>query len=240
MKFGPSLLVACLALPSLLGAETTAPDSNALRDRIVAHAKTVGPDDYAYTRTVRSEQVSSDKSKTNVIVERWDPTKTGAARWTLVSVDGRVATAEESKDYAKGLPKRRQTHYGRVAGYFEKPFTTTLDARGRTVLSFAALPKETVMVAGTDLSANATAEAIVNTSGAVPFFEEVRFRSTKPSRLKLVAKIEQFESVTRYRLMPDGKAAPSEFSSEMKGSMLGQEGSIRTRITYSDQRPTGK
>ncbi len=236
MKALCRLLAAAFAFSSPCGAEPSSPQADALRNRIVAHAKTVGPDDYAYTRTIRSEQISNAKSKTDLLVDRWDPGKPEGQRWILVSVDGRAPNAEELKEYAKSLPKRRQLYYGRVAGYFEKPFTTTLDPRGCTVFHFATLPKEAVVVAGSDLSANATAEAIVNASGVVPFIEEVRFRSTKPSRLKVIAKIERFESVARYRLMPDGKPAPSEFSSEMVGSLLGQEGSVRTRITFSELR----
>ena len=96
------------------------------------------------------------------------------------------------------------------------------------------------MVADSDISANATGEAVVNTTGATQFIEEVRFRSTKATRVKLVAKIERFETMTRYRLMLDGKPVPIELASEMSGSMLGQRGSIRTRIAYSEHRAIAK
>ena len=162
-------------------------------------------EDFAYTRTVRTTQVQSDKTEEIVIVERWDPSQPADQRWTFVSFKGRPPTAEELKDYAKNLSKRRQPYYGRVAEYFSKPFTSATDSRGRTLLRFPSLPKGTVMVSDSDLSANATGEALVNTSGPAPFLEEVRFRSTKPTRLKLIAKIESFETMTRYRLLPDGK-----------------------------------
>ena len=240
MKLFFGAFVAVFACSPLLGAESSNSESDALRERIIAHAGTVSSDDYAYTRTVRTEQIGGDKTEASVLIERWDPTKPAEQRWTLVSVDGRPPTAEEMKSYTKSLPKRRQAYYGRVARYFAKPATTAIDARGRTVFRFAALPKETVMVADSDISANATGEAIVNASGAVPFLEEVRFRSTKASRVKLVAKIESFETMTRYRLMPDGKPVPVELESEMRGSMLGQQGRIRTRIVYSEHRAVRK
>ena len=96
------------------------------------------------------------------------------------------------------------------------------------------------MVADSDISANATGEAVVNTTGATQFIEEVRFRSTKATRVKLVAKIERFETMTRYRLMPDGKPVPIELASEMSGSMLGKHGTIRTRTVYSEHRAIAK
>ena len=240
MKFVRHALLACFALSSVFGAEADNSQSAALRERIIAHARTVSAEDYAYTRTVSTEQIGEDKPETRVIVERWDPTRTTDQRWTLVAVDGRPPKADELKDYSKSLPKRRQAYYGRVAGYFAKPATSEIDAHGKTVFHFASLPKDTVMVADTDLSANATGEATVNATGAVPFIEEVRFRSTKSTRVKLIAKIESFETMTRYRLMPDGKPVPSELTSEMSGSMLGQAGRIRTRITYSDLRAVAK
>src|SRR4051812_15847097 len=59
-----------------------------LKQRILAHAQTLGPDDYAFTRTMRSEQTSSGKTEQHVNVDKYDPTKSGDAKWTLVSVDG--------------------------------------------------------------------------------------------------------------------------------------------------------
>ena len=96
------------------------------------------------------------------------------------------------------------------------------------------------MVVDADISENATGEVVVDTTGAIPFVEEVRFTSTKPTRVKLIAKIERFETMTRYRLMPDGKPVPIEAVSDMTGSMLGQQGRLHTQISYSDHRAVGK
>ena len=46
--------------------------------------------------------------------------------------------------------------------------------------------------------------------------------------------------MNRYRMMPNGKPAPVESSSEMNGSMMGKQGIIRTKVTYSDLRAIGK
>ena len=239
-RFIVSALVTLIPPTFLFAAEANSTDAEALKERIIAHARTVTAEDFAYTRTVRMESTEGDKKEEHVVVERWDPAKPLEQRWTLISFDGRPPEAEQLKDYRKELPKRRQAYYGRVAGYFAKPATSVVDARGRTIFRFASLPKETVMVSDADISASATGEVVVDTNGAMPFIEEVRFSSTKPTRVKLVAKIERFETLTRYRLMPDGKPAPIELVSEMSGSMLGQQGRLRTRIAYTDHRAVGK
>ena len=181
-----------------------------------------------------------EKKEQRVIIEKWDPSKPADQRWTLISIDGKSPDADQLKEYRKALPKRRLAYYGRVAGYFGKPATSAIDAKGRTIFRFASLPKDSVMVADADISENAIGEVAVDTTGATPFIEEVRFTSTKPTRVKLIAKIERFETMMRYRLMPDGKPVPVELASEMAGSMLGKEGRVRTKIAYTDHRAVGK
>lgn len=232
--------VALLAVTSSLSAEDSDSRTEALKGRIIAHARTVTAEDYAYTRTVQTESIEGDKTEKRVIVERWDPSKPAEQRWTLISIDGQPPNADQTKNYRKELPKRRQAYYGRVAAYFAKPTTSAMDTRGRTTFRFASLPKESVMVSDADISANARGEVFVDTTGAIPFVEEVRFNSTKATRVKLVAKIDRFETTTRYRLMPDGKPVPVELVSEMSGSMLGQQGRIRTRIAFTDHRAVGR
>ena len=240
LRFLLPVLVAFLPLASSLAAEPNSADAEALKERIIAHARTVTAEDYSYTRTIRTESSEGEKKEQRVVIEKWDPSKPPDQRWTLISIDGKSPEADELKEYRKALPKRRQAYYGRVAGYFAKPATNAIDPKGRTIFRFASLPKETVMVNDTDISANATGEVAVDTTAATPFIEEVRFTSTKPTRVKLIAKIERFETLTRYRLMPDGKPVPVELTSEMAGSMLGKEGRVRTRIAYTDHRAVGR
>lgn len=236
-RFFALAMVASLPLAASLAAETNS-GADALKERIIAHARTVTPENYAYTRTVRTESTEGNKKEERVVIDRWDPTKPQDQRWTLVSINGQPPTADQLKNYHK--EKRRPAYYGRVADYFGKPTTSATDGRGRTVFRFTALPKETVVVNGSDISANATGEVAVDATGATPFIEEVRLASSKPTRVKLVAVIERFEATTRYRMMPDGKPAPVESSSEMNGSMLGKQGLIRTKVTYSEHRAVGK
>jgi hypothetical protein len=231
-------LLASLPLTSSLAAEAS--NADALKERIITHARTVTPEDYAYTRTIRTESTEGNKKEERVVVDRWDPSKPQDQRWTLVSINGQPPTADQLKTYGKETPKRRPAYYGRVAEYFAKPATSATDARGRPVFRLASLPKETVMVMGSDISANAIGELAVNTTGTTPFIEDIRFTSSKSTRVKLIAVIERFEAMTRYRLMPDGKPVPVESTSEMNGSMMGKQGLIRTKVSYSDHRALGR
>lgn len=212
------------------------PAAEALKARIVAHARTISPADYAHTRTARTEQIEGGKTEERVAVERWDPTRGADQRWTLVSIDGRAPTEDELKKHSREAPKRRVAHYDRVGIYFAAPSTVRTDERGRTVFRFQSLPKGSVTIADSDLSANATAEATLNTTGSQPYVAQVRFTSTKSARVKLVAKIERFVLTTRYRMMPEGKPVPAELISDIEGSMLGRDGRVRTVLTYTDHR----
>ena len=69
--------------------------------------QSMGPDDYAFTRTVRTEQTSSGKTEKKVIVEKFDPNKSLEARWTLVSVDGSSPSADEQAAYHKDAMKNQ-------------------------------------------------------------------------------------------------------------------------------------
>jgi hypothetical protein len=210
-------------------------DSAALKQRVLEHARTVSVDDFTFTRTARTEQQEGDKRTERVVVERFDPAH--PQRWTLISVDGRPPNAEELKKIAKDGPKRRTAHYGRVAAYFGAPASATTDAQGRTVFHFDTLPLETVIVTGVDISANSKCEATVDTSGPVPFVEQVRFTLKKPVRIKVVARLEKFEATARYRMMPDGKPVPVEHVSNAYGSLLGKQGHVHSVLTYTDHRP---
>ncbi len=224
---------AVLGLGCLPSAE--AADSEALKQRVLEHARTVTVEDYTFTRTARTEQIEGEKKTERVVIERFDPAH--PQRWTLNSVDGRPPSAEELKKLAKDGPKRRTAHYGRIAAYFGAPAPATTDARGRTVFHFDTLPLETVVVTGVDISANSRCEATVDSSGPVPYVEQVRFTLRKPVRVKVVAKLEKFEATSRYRMMPNGKPVPVEHTSLAEGSLLGKQGSVRSVLTYTDHRP---
>src|SRR5438045_9538033 len=233
----PLTIIAVLCL----GAATAALAQNnkdELKQRVLAQAQSISPDDYAFTRTIRSEQLSGGNTEKKVTIEKFDPTKPADARWTLGSVDGNPPSADALKTFQTDSAKRRVPGYYRFAGYFGTPATASTDSHGRTVFHFSALPKDTVKVMDSDVSQNASADASVSEANGTPFVEQVRI-TIKPVRLKLLFKMERYESTARYRIGPEGKPILTEQTSDMSGSGMGRQGGGHTLVTYSDYRAVG-
>ena len=206
-----------------------------LKQRILTQAQSAGPDDYAFTRTVRSESTSNGKTEQHVNVEKFDPAKSGDARWTLVSVDGAPPAADALTRYQKDTAKRRVPGYYRLAKYFGSASTASTDSRGRTVFHFNTLPKDSAIVMDSDVSANTSAEVSVAEPNGTPFAEHVHL-TVRPMRLKLIMKLDRYESSARYRMGPEGKPLLVENTADMSGSGMGQEGKVHTVATYTDYR----
>src|ERR1044071_455593 len=166
-------LIAALGLGSV-SAELMQQNPNELKQRVLAQAQSIKPEDYAFTRTVRIEQISGGKTEQKVRVEKFDPTRPAEGRWTLVSVDGAPPSADALKTFRTDSAKRRVPGYYRLAGFFGTPATASTDSHGRTVFHFGALPKETVKVMDSDVSQNATADASVSEENGMLFVEQVR------------------------------------------------------------------
>ena len=228
-------IIAVLFLSSAAVAQNK-PDE--LKQRVLSQAQSIGADDYAFTRTIKSEGTSNGKTEQHVNIDKFDPTKSGDARWTLVSRDGAPPSADALSQYKKDAPKRRIPGYYRLAGYFASAATTSRDSRDRTVFHFNALPKDIVKVMDSDVSQNATADASVSEADGVPFVEQLHV-TVRPMRIKLIAKLESYEFTARYRVGPEGKPLLMEQTTEMSGSGMGQEGKVHTVVTYYDYRAVG-
>jgi len=207
-----------------------------LKQRILSQSQSLGPDDYAFTRTVKSEQTSNGKTEQHVNVDKFDPSKSGDARWTLVSVDGAPPSADALARYKKDSPKRRVPGYYRLARYFGSASSVSSDSRGRTVFHFNSLPKDAAIVMDSDVSSNSSADLSVTEANGTPFVEHVHL-TVRPMRLRLIMKLDQYESIARYRMGPEGKPLLVENIADMRGSGMGQEGKAHTVTTYSDYRP---
>jgi hypothetical protein len=229
---------AILAMLVLSSAALAQNKSDELKQRILAQAQSIGPDDYAFTRTIKSESTSNGKTEQHVNIDKFDPTKSGDARWTLVTRDGASPSADALSQYKKDAPKRRVPGYYRLANYFGSPATASSDSRGRTVFHFSALPKDIVKVMDSDVSQNATADASVSDADGAPFVEQLHV-TVRPMRIKLIAKLESYEFTARYRVGPEGKPLLMEQTSDMAGSGMGQEGKVHTVVTYYDYRMVG-
>ncbi|MDP9003502.1 MAG: hypothetical protein M3N12_01780 [Verrucomicrobiota bacterium] len=209
-----------------------------LQQRVLSQAQSVGPDDYAFTRTVKSEQTSNGKTEQHINIDKFDPVKSGDDRWTLFSVDGAPPSADALSRYKKETPKRRVPGYYRLAKYFGTTSTASTDARSRTVFHFDSLPKDSVIVLDSDVSSNTSADVALSEANGTAFAEQVHL-TVKPMRIKLLMKLERYESTARYRIGPEGKPLLVEQTSDLSGSGMGQEGKAHTVVTYSDYRSVG-
>jgi len=207
-----------------------------LKQRVLAQAQSVSADDYAFTRTIRSEATIIGKKVKAISIEEFDPTKPADERWTLVSVNGAPPSAAKLKEYRKEAAKRRVVPgYHRVANYFGAPATVSSEAGGKTVFRFATLPKGSISIQEKDLSQLASGEASVTEAGGASFVEQVSF-TLKPKRAHV---IDKYETIFRYRIGPGGKPFLTETTSDLFGSGLGLEAKMHTATTYSDYRLVG-
>jgi hypothetical protein len=230
--------LAIIAAAVLLASATISRAQNKpdeLKQRILSQAQSLGPDDYAFTRTVKSEQTSSGKTEHHVNIDKYDPTKPGDARWTLVSVDGVTPSTDILARYQKESPKRRVPGYYRLAKYFGTASTVSNDSHGKTVFHFNSLPKDSAIVMDSDVSSNTSADVTITEANGSTFVEQVHL-TVKPMRLKLIMKLDHYESTARYKTGPDGKPFLVENTADMSGSGMGQEGGAHTVATYSDYR----
>jgi hypothetical protein len=234
MKSYPITIIAMLSISSALAQQ----NNDALKQCVVAQAQSMSADDYAFTRTVRNDGTMGGKTEQTTTVEKYDPSKAADARWSLVSVNGAPPPADVLQKFRKETSKRRVPGYHRLANYIGAPATTAQDAQGRTVFRYASLPKESAIVMDSDVSQNTSAELAINTASGTAFAEQVRL-TVRPMRLKLVMKLNSYESTSRYRMGPDGKPLLVEQVADMSGSGMGQEGRMHTMITYSDYRAVG-
>jgi len=207
-----------------------------LKQRILNQAQSLGPGDYAFTRTIRSEQTSNGKTEQHVNVERFDPSKSEDGGWTLVSVDGAPPSEDALASYKKESPKRRVPGYYRLAKYFGSASSVSTDSHNQTVFHFNSLPKDSAILMDSDVSSDTSADLSVAEANGTPFVENVRL-TVKPMRIKFVMKLDRYESIARYRMGPEGKPILVEHISDMTGSGMCHEGKAHTVMTYSDYRP---
>ena len=202
-----------------------------LQDRVLATMKASDTGDVAFTQTTRIERTGAKPSE---IVTRYDPRS--ATRWTVVSVDGRPPSSKQSADIIKAATRSPAPSYARMARWFGAAATRVTETPGSVTYRFAGLPKGIVMMGKRDGSADTVADVVVDTAGRTPHVERVRFTSSRPFRMMLVAKVERYVVTASYAPLADGRMFPSTTESDVAGSLMGKSGTIRTRSRFGDMR----
>jgi hypothetical protein len=236
MRTNPTITIIALLCLGSAARGFAQQNNDELKQRVLAQAQSLSAEDYAFTRTIRSEATFIGKTAKAVSIEKFDPTKPADSRWTLVSVDGAPPSAAELKKYRKEAAKRRVVPgYHRIANYFGAPATVESESGAKTVFRFPTLPKGSVSIQETDLSHLASGEASVTEADGAPFVEQVRF-TLKPRRANV---IDRYETTFRYRIGPGGKPFLTETTSDLFGSGLGLKATMHNATTYSDYRLVG-
>jgi hypothetical protein len=222
-----------LAAACLLGLAVPA-QAASLAEILAAEARSLGANGFAFTRTIDVDGAeTSGKRERRVVVERYDPSKAPALRWTLLSIDGRAPTAEEVKEAGKRTRQSPVPGYWRIADWVAAPTRTEVNG-GTATLHFEQLPKGALKGGPVDLSEDMIGIAHVTGVGSRPWVERVRFALKRPVRKMLVARIDRLEIENRYRLSDDGRPILVEQVTNMAGVMLGKSGSNRTVVRFSD------
>lgn len=224
-------IVGCGAL-LLAPLVATAAHADELQDRLLAGMRATAATDFAFRQTTVIERTGAERK---TLVEQFDPRRPAADRWSLVSVDGHAPTSKDLSGWRK-IKRDRVPSYAENAKWFAAP-ATRADANGVTTYRFARLPAGTLKIGAHDASADAQAEVLVNTRGRVPFVERVRFVTTKPFRIMLVAAVQSLVADARYTTLPGGGVVPAEVSSRTAGSLMGKSGTLVTRTSYDQVQP---
>ncbi len=207
--------------------------ADALQQQVLVGAKAATSEDFAFTQTISSQR-SGEAAKDYVM--RYDPKRAKGARWTLARAEGRAPTAKEVSGFTKRANSGPVPSYAEIAKWFGAPASRIAASKDSVTYRFAALPAGTIKMPGQDISASTSAEAVVNTSGAIPFVERVRITANKPFRIMLVAKIDRFTATATYQMSANGHLAIAANSSDISGSMIGKSGTFKTRTLFSDMR----
>ena len=201
-----------------------------LQDQLLARIRATDTSAVALVATTRIERTGA---AAQVIVTRYDPHAAAGQRWSIVQVDGRPATAKEAKAILKAANGAPVPGYNRMARWFGAPATRVGERPGSVTYRWARLPAGVVKIGSHDASGDTQAEALVDTSGPVPFVRQVRFTSTTGFRMMLVAKVERYVFTSGYALLPDGRAFPAGQDAEIAGAMMGKAGNLVTRTRYA-------
>ena len=223
MRFLPALLPALAALAAALIAAPAAADP--LLQRLIADAAASPAVGLPFERTVTVTM--GDRKST--LVQRYQPGRTPS--WTLVSIDGRTPTADESSDFRKSTAATPPPAYARVgkmlaAGARKIP--------GTSCYRVDRLPPE---LFPKDIRSNIdkiALDACVGGPPDRPFVTQTRAHTIEGFRARMVAKVESFEAVTRYVLGPDGRPRIREQTQALRGSALGNRIDSDTLLSYRD------
>lgn len=208
------------------GAGVSAPDT--LRDRIIADARSLSPAALAFDRTTLGLQVGGGTRTVINRIERWD-----GKTWSLISVNGKPPSAALVREQARLTANLPVPGYHRLAFMLAAGTVRSTDEQGRTVLTIARLPANSIVNDGTDISDHLKAQAIIGTANGLPWVQRLTLTANEPFKLGWVLKVLTFEQVNEYQLDSSGKPRLATQANDSAGTMFGIAGGQKSEVTYA-------
>ncbi|AOS45356.1 hypothetical protein Verru16b_02437 [Lacunisphaera limnophila] len=211
----------------LLSPAAAAPLPDYLRTALTQF-KPDAPADWAYTLTTRRNETH--------MVERYDPARPPAARWTLLQWQGRAPTPEEAEKYLRSRP---QADSGGTKANFTKddiePGSLTLVREDESVSEWTGRFRETSTGADKMLG-RLTLRLLVDKR--IPHVAEYRLSLQEPYSPVLGVKMHTLDVTVRYQAPADSHPAlPADQTSRFTGRILFFSTQEELQLTYTDYTP---
>lgn len=199
-----------------------------LREAIITDARAANPAAIAFDRTTVATRRGPGMNERTELVERWD-----GARWTLISVNGKLPTATHLKTFRKATAVNPVPGYHRLAALMAAASEVTTDGEGRQILKIPVLPAGSVRTDTGDISNHLSAEAVIASHDGKPYVARLKVKARENFKLNLLIKVTNFEQISDYRLGPDGRPRLASQSADSKGQLLGIAGGETNLVTYA-------
>jgi hypothetical protein len=190
----------------------------------LANFRAEGPRGWAFTQSTQGQG--------KALVERFDPSTRGAARWTLLQQDGRAPTAEELQRYRDSRPLLDSV--SDLSGQLDRAQVALVSEDATSsVYEFALRPAGENDRAAAHMRARFTLD---HASGAIVLAELFNFRPFKPARS---LSIEEARTTLRFAPPAEGRPAlPLEVKMVVRGERFWvRDFSSEVTSTFSEHSP---
>ena len=204
-----------------------APVPTPLRDRLIAEATALPPEQLAFDRTTKAVRTGGGTTTTTNIVDRWD----GRA-WSLLSVGGAKPTATDRHDHERQARAAPVPGYHRLAPLLAAAVSVSIDPQGRQLWHVPVMPAGSVRTDSGDISDHLQADLRVVRRGDGAFVDQLRITAREPFKMNFLIKVTDFEQLVDYQPGSDGKPRLISQKSESKGTMFGFPGGEKALVTF--------
>jgi hypothetical protein len=204
-----------------------APIPQPLRDRLIAEAAEIAPEQLAFDRTTRSVRTGGGTTTKINLVERWDGKK-----WTLLSIAGAKPTSTQRHDHERAAKAVPVPGYHRLAMLLPAATTVETDSQGQAWWHIPRLPAGSVHTDSGDISDHLQADIRLGKRGDGYFVDQMHITAREGFKMNLLIKVTDFDQVIDYQPGSDGKLRLISQKSESKGTMFGFPGGEKAVVTF--------